>query len=850
MSGGFGGAVKLTGESEYKRALKEITLSLKEVSSEMKVVSAQFGKNDNSVKALTSRQGLLNDKLKDQKAKLEILKAQYESMSSQFDTQTKKHNDLVKSYEDEKAKLEEIGDELGTNSKEYEEQKAKVDALEKEVMKSAKAQDANKTALTNMRVAMNRAEADIITTTKELDGLESALEDAKKAEEADRTATEQLTQTINGQEKELAELKTAYKDIVLEFGAGSKEAKEMGSEISRLSSDLATNKTRMREADAEADKLDKSLDDAGKSVKGAEKNFSTFSMVMGGIVLKAVMAVGNAIRGSLGGAVQRVDTITAYTKTMKNLGYSQKEVKKSSDEMLKGLEGLPTTLPQISSMQQQYVALTGDLDKATKLSLALNDATLASGKGQEEASRASEHWYSILANGRPEMDNWKELTALMPAQLKQISEKLLGTGKSSQDLYKAWKDGKVTTEDVMDALIDLDQKGGGGLESFSKQAKDASGGIGTSLENIKTAIIKDMASIIEAIGGENIAGVFQKIEAGIYKFGAGVTKVVEFVKQNSTVIIAILGGVTASLITLFAIGGGFTALARATLLWASTLKIVTVAQTLLNIAMEASPIGLIIVAIAGLVTAFVILWNKSEAFRNFWIGLWEKIKAVALPVIQGLVTWFRNAWDKIKAVWNVVDTFFKDKFAKAVKAIKHPFQVLPSFFSGIWSRIKNTFSSLGTKIGSAIGGAVKSGINSAISLVESTINRGIGLINGAIDIINKVPKVNIGHIPSLNLPRLASGGVLERGQVGILEGSGAEAVVPLENNTKWIRKVAEDMRNALITTNTMSQEREMSIDYTSAVDAFKEALSDMEIILDDERAGKFVERTVTNLIYT
>lgn len=68
------------------------------------------------------------------------------------------------------------------------------------------------------------------------------------------------------------------------------------------------------------------------------------------------------------------------------------------------------------------------------------------------------------------------------------------------------------------------------------------------------------------------------------------------------------------------------------------------AQWALNVAMNANPIGLIITAIAALIGAFVLLWNKSEGFRNFWIGLWGGIKSVA----NNAVNWITGIFKKIK----------------------------------------------------------------------------------------------------------------------------------------------------------------------------------------------------------
>ena len=73
---GFGGAVKLTGESEYRQALAQITQNLREVSSQMNVVSSAYAKNDNSLEALSSKETVLNSKLQEQSNKLKILQAQ------------------------------------------------------------------------------------------------------------------------------------------------------------------------------------------------------------------------------------------------------------------------------------------------------------------------------------------------------------------------------------------------------------------------------------------------------------------------------------------------------------------------------------------------------------------------------------------------------------------------------------------------------------------------------------------------------------------------------------------------------------------------------------------------------
>ena len=80
----FGGAVKLTGESEYRAALRNISQRLKEVSSELKLVSSQYDSNDMSIEALTAKQTALTHRLDEQKSKLSVLRDEYEKMGSEY----------------------------------------------------------------------------------------------------------------------------------------------------------------------------------------------------------------------------------------------------------------------------------------------------------------------------------------------------------------------------------------------------------------------------------------------------------------------------------------------------------------------------------------------------------------------------------------------------------------------------------------------------------------------------------------------------------------------------------------------------------------------------------------------
>ena len=215
------------------------------------------------------------------------------------------------------------------------------------------------------------------------------------------------------------------------------------------------------------------------------------------------------------------------------------------------------------------------------------------------------------------------------------------------------------------------------------------------------------------------------------------------------------------------------------------------------------------------------VWSSVIAYFTM---VWAGIKAV-FAVVKGVLsgdfsdawTAIKNLWDKAKNFFNTVWTgikgvfastgkWFGDTFKAAWEAIKKVFSAWGSFFGSLWTTIKDKFSAIGTNIAGAISSAVNAGLNGVISSIESIINSGINLINGAIDLINKIPGVEIGSLSKLKLPRLWQGGVMEKGQVGLLEGNGAEAVVPLHNNKKWISAVAQDMGENGIGGNSVAAE--------------------------------------------
>lgn len=170
---GFGSSIKLAGESEYQRALKQINQSLREVSSEMKVVSSAYDKNDKSTQAVAQKSEVLSKKLEEQKNKLSILTTKYNEMNNTYGKNSQAQQQLTAELTKEKAKLDEIGSTLGKTSKEYQQQQKIVDDLENKQVEY-------NNAVSKAKTEMNQAQVEINKTTKELEGLSKEEQDVTK----------------------------------------------------------------------------------------------------------------------------------------------------------------------------------------------------------------------------------------------------------------------------------------------------------------------------------------------------------------------------------------------------------------------------------------------------------------------------------------------------------------------------------------------------------------------------------------------------------------------------------------------------------------------------------------------
>lgn len=237
----------------------------------------------------------------------------------------------------------------------------------------------------------------------------------------------------------------------------------------------------------------------------------------------------------------------------------------------------------------------------------------------------------------------------------------------------------------------------------------------------------------------------------------------------------------------------------------------------------ATILGFIIPIVQIVATIVANIWSVILTVAQ---NIWSKVSEVVTAIVGFVNNLFKTVTDIINNIWSKIQDSMnkvRDKVQGVIDNINKYFNNIKStvsdVFNGIWSKVQGVMDNVGNKISnvlqgiqnawsglkgfvSGVFGGIEGAVSSLVGSVKGMVNGVIGGINGAIGIINKIPGVHIGKIP-----RLERGGVLKRGQIGLLEGNGAEAVVPLERNKAWIRAVAKDMAQIMpsVTTNNNGQ---------------------------------------------
>lgn len=805
----LGGTIKLQGESEYRRALKQITQNLREVSSEMKIVTSTYDKNDTSTDALTAKSDVLNKRLEEQKAKLKLVSDQYNQYQDAVKQSADEHTQLGEKLENAKQKLASIETQCGKNSKEYEEQKKAVDDLQKQYDESTKAQDNNKKSLSQLAVQMNNAKADVIKTTKEIDNL-------------------------------------------------GKESDDSAKQVNNLSKKMS-----------EADGASKKLNDGFTVIKGTMANLAS----------QAISKVVEGFKSLVGGAVDYQKSMEYYTTSFTVMTGSADKAGETVKKLADIGAATPFDMPQLADATSLLMNFGFSADDAVDSMMMLGDISQGNADKLNSIARA----YGKMNSAQKV--SLEDINMMIDAgfnPLQEISEK---TGESMQSLYDRISKGTMSVDEITESMKRSTSEGGKYFQSMDAQSQTLDGRLSTLSDTINSKLGEALQPILQKAADEWIPNITNAIDNmdmdSVVSVIDGILSCVSdlfvFIMDNGSTIISLVAGIGAAMVTwnvASMINGVVTAVKR----YQEANEGATVAQALLNGVLNANPIMLVVTLLAGLIATIVTLWTTNEGFRNAVINVWNAFKETvgnAITAVGGfidnLISWFQALPGRIGAflsnVISNVQNWASNMVSRASAAGSSFVNGIVSFISGLPSAVWNWLSSALTNAWNFASQLAQAGANAASGLVNNIIgtisglpgqlyNWGVdmisGIANGIKSAIHKVTSAVsdvAGKIKSfLHFSRPDEGPLAEYeswmpDMVEGLSDSLRKASPELINQTEALANGMSDAFNVNGGISTSGGS------YNNMVDAFKEALSKVKVVMDDEEMGHFVDKTVTKLIY-
>lgn len=608
-----------------------------------------------------------------------------------------------------------------------------------------------KVDISELKKAMQEAKQSVAVANSEFKAVASTMDDWGKSSEGISAKLKQLDSNLKSQKTILKSLEDQYELTVRQMGEGSKAANDLKIKINNQKA--VVNQTEkeiskyentleeVSEAEKVAAKTGKDvaevLDDIGDKSKEAGDGFTVFKGAVASFIGSGLSSLVGGLRDAASNMLGLADETREYRTEMGKLdaaytsnGHSVDTAKKSYAELYSVLGETDQSVEaaqQISLLaeSEKDVAKWSDLAAGVvgKFGDALQPETFYESANETlKLSESTGAFTQMLEGCGYSVDKFnKGLQACKTEEEKQaymlgITEQLLG---ATGEAYKK------NNADIIAA------------NTTQERLSNTYARFGAIAEPIMGTVRNGMADLLEAvlglIDGADFDAVSKAVEDGfdylIETVLPEVKKGFKWILDNKDSLMAGLSGIAAGFVA-FKVVTLLQGIVSAFKAWKVATEGMTVAQRLLNLVMAANPVALVTTLIVGLVAAFVVLWNKSESFRNFWINLWNKVKSTTSTVVNAIANFFTktipNALDKM-------GTFFKSLPSKIGSWLSNALDKVVNWGSNLASKGKEA----ARKLLDAIVEKVKE-IPSKLKSIGSDIVK--GLWNGINDMTSWIGK--------------------------------------------------------------------------------------------------------------
>lgn len=751
--------------SELKKQFQEAQRTIRVANSEFKAATAGMDKWSDSADGLSAKIKQLNSVLGAEKQKLESLEEQYALVAKEQGENSKGAQELLIKINNQKAAIANTEKQIRTYN-------SKLDDMKSATEEAGKAQEDTRTAFEKLSDTIGEQEAELKRLKSEYANV--ALEQGKESDEAKALASQ--ISILSG---ELTENKSKLSDVEQAASEAARAADDLGDETEDAGEAAESSGggfTILKGAIANlvADAIQWAIDKFKELATSSDQALNTLQTKTGmtsAEISKFKGEMEDLYKSNYGESLEDIaDAMATVAQNSKETDPTKiKELTKQAIILRDTFDFDVNETMRAANMLIDQFGITGDeafeliaqgaqngLDKNGDLLDSINEY----GVHYKQQGYTAEEFFNSLKNGTDAGtfsvdklgDAMKEFGIRTKDTATTTDEgfELIGLNADTmrEKFSKGGESAREATEETLKALFKMDDQvaqNQAGVDLFGtmwedlgiegvKALMDVNGEMDKSgqkmkeIDEIKYSDIGNQFSMLgRTIETELIKPLLERllptaqnivtwVQENVPKVVEKLSEVKQFLSEISPVLAAI--GTAIAGLALVGVIQNIGAIALALKGWLMSTKLMTAAQWLLNAAMSANPISLIIIGISALVAAFVVLWNKSEKFRDFWIGLWEKIKS-AFDVV---VSWFKENWQTLilflmnpiaglfkyfyehfEGFRNVVDTvlnavkgFFTTAFDTIKNVVDTVMKSVKEFFVNAWNGIKAVWSTVAT----------------------------------------------------------------------------------------------------------------------------------------------------------
>ena len=546
---------------------------------------------------------------------------------------------------------------------------------------------------------------------------------------------------------------------------------------------------------------------------GFSKGFSAKLGVISGVASSIATKVIGVFSGLSGQILDASDSTQKFAQTLDFAGVGADQIKKLTastqeyaNKTVYGIDDIRNTTAQLAA---------NGVPNYAKLAEAAGNLNAVAGGNADTFKSVAMMLTQTAGAGKLTTENWNQLADAIPGASGKLQQALKEAGAYTGNFRDAMADGQITSQEFNDALMQLGMNDGaikaaestqtfegafGNLEAtivdgaanivntvkpYITGAVTALGdGIGKAMQWVndftgalmKSQGVQTFANGVKAIAGAvgSIVGPFAGVIGNLLLFTGGADSAGGAAQQLSN-ILGIIGGILQSVGTFvqqnadwmqalaIAVMAGYGAFQLFSIIqtvvgfvkaFSVAETAATAAQWLLNAAMSANPIMILVVAIAALVAGIVWFCTQTETGRQLWADFtgflqtaWQNITDFFQTTWQNITQWFSNAAANIQNGWNALTAFigsvpgriqaffagigqwFANKFNEVRNGIANGFNSAVSFIASIPGRILSALGNLGGLLWNA-GASIMQGFLDGLKSIWHNITSFVGNIAG------------------------------------------------------------------------------------------------------------------------